>query len=102
MQPQPTDAVIAKLEPACRLLEEARDAQDAKRVADLARAAEVFARRQKLGEEAIQYATAVKIDAMTLMGEFLKNGPKNPGTRPATTPGDGGSMREPPSIPTLF
>jgi len=51
----------------------------AKQVADIAHAAEVYARRQKLSEEAIEYAHAVKIDALTLMGEFLKGSPKNKG-----------------------
>jgi predicted phage tail protein len=52
----------------------------AKRVADLARAAEVYARRQKLGEEAERHATRIKVDALTLMGEFLREAPKNRGT----------------------
>lgn len=76
------DLIVARLEPACRMLAEARDAVDAKQVADLARAAEVYARRQKLSEEAIAYATAVKVDAMTLMGEFLKAAPKASAGRP--------------------
>jgi hypothetical protein len=41
------------------LLAEARDATQAKQVADLARAAEVYAKRQKLSEEAIACATSV-------------------------------------------
>ncbi len=56
--------------------------QPAKMVADMAKAAEVYARRQKLGEESIRYATAIMTDAMTLLGEFLKTGPKAPACRP--------------------
>lgn len=66
------DLIVARVDKARLLLCQARDASDAKQVADLARAAEVYARRQKLSEEAIGYATAVKVDAMTMMAEFLK------------------------------
>jgi site-specific DNA-methyltransferase (adenine-specific) len=38
-----------------------------------------------LSEEAIAYATAVKVDAMTLMGRLLRESPKNNGGRPAKT-----------------
>lgn len=77
------DLIVSKLEPARQMLALARDASDAKQVADLARAAEVYARRQKLSEECIAYATAVKVDALTLMGEFLKTAPKALAGRPA-------------------
>jgi site-specific DNA-methyltransferase (adenine-specific) len=76
-----TDLIVMKVDRARVLLAAARDAGDCKRVADVARAAEVYAKRQKLSEEVIQCATAVKVDAMTLMGEFLKAGPKK--KRPA-------------------
>lgn len=96
------DYIVARLEPAVRMLAEATDAKAAKRVADLARAAELYARRQKLGREAENYARAVVADAMTLMGEMLKTAPKNPGTRPASGGnGAGGSMKEPPATPKL-
>jgi hypothetical protein len=70
-----TDLIVLKVDKARALLAEARDAKDAKKVADLARAAEVYARRQKLSEEAIAYATAVKVDTMTLMGRLLRESP---------------------------
>lgn len=79
--PLADDGVIARVDRARQLLAEARDAGQAKQIADLARAAEIFARRQRLSEEAIEYATAVKIDAMTMMGEFLKEAPKNEGAK---------------------
>lgn len=89
------DLIIIKVDKARQLLAQAKDAPEAKQVADLARAAEVYARRQKLSEEAIQYAHAVKIDAMTLMGEFLKRRPKNDGARGV------GKSGVPPENPTL-
>lgn len=75
------DVVTARVDRARAELLLARDATDAKRVADMARAAEVYARRQRLAEDAIAYATAIKIDAMTLMGEFLKAAEKNTGAK---------------------
>jgi hypothetical protein len=75
------DLIVAKLGGALALLARAKDATDAKHVADLARAVEVYAKRQRLSEDAIAYATSVRIDALTLMGEFLKAGPKHPGAR---------------------
>lgn len=90
------DLIVQKVDHARLLLAEARDASEAKKVADLARAAEVYARRQKLSEEAIAYATAVRVDAMTLMGEFLKTAPKNQGAVPGKT----GSKTKPVLDPT--
>jgi hypothetical protein len=70
--PVPQDAILAKLRPAVAALAECQDIATAKKIADIARAAEVYAQRQKLGEEAEAYAHAIKVDAMTLMGELLK------------------------------
>jgi site-specific DNA-methyltransferase (adenine-specific) len=99
------DLIVAKLGGALALQAQARDATDAKQVADLARAAEVYARRQKLSEDAIAYATAVKVDALTLMGEFLKARAKNAGTKGQLKGRDasGGRLRQPPEngAPTL-
>lgn len=86
------DLIVLKVDRARALLAEAGNATDAKRVADLALAAEIYARRQKLSEEAIAYATAVKVDAMTLMGEFLKEAEKNTGAADGT-PGPGRGKR---------
>src|SRR5262249_2523198 len=58
-------------------------------------AAKVYAERQKLGEEAIQHATAIKVDAMTMMGEMLREAPKAPAGRPLKI----GSQEEPISKP---
>jgi site-specific DNA-methyltransferase (adenine-specific) len=69
------DLIVVKVDRARMLLAEARDASQAKQVADLAQAAEVYAKRQKLSEEVIQHAHAVKVDALTLLGEFLKANP---------------------------
>jgi hypothetical protein len=91
------DLIVSRIDKARLLLAEASSAVDAKKVADVARAAEVYARRQKLSEEAIAYATAIKIDAMTLMGEFLQVAPKNKGANGSVVTG---SKREPVKDPT--
>jgi len=70
-----------RVDKARALLAEARDAKGAKKVADLARAAEVYARGQKLGDELIGEATALKIEAMTMLDEFLQKTAKNKGAR---------------------
>lgn len=100
----PTDLICTKLDGARALLLQARNAIDAKKIADVARAAEIYARRQKLGDEAILYAHGIKIEAMTLLGEFLKVAEKAKGARGQLN-GDvpkgkkvvGGSKSEPPT-----
>ncbi len=46
---------------------------------DLASAAEHYARKARLGEESIQYAHEIKVDAETLLGEFLAKAEKQHG-----------------------
>ena len=94
------DFVLARIDAARQALALARDATDAKKVADLARAAEVYAKRQKASEEVIEYATGIKVDALALMGEMLQAGEKNRGTAGAGRPPKiGGSRKEPPIVP---
>jgi hypothetical protein len=66
------DLIITKLDRATKLLAEAKTVKQTKRVLDLAVAAGVYAKRQKLGEEAIRYATEIKFDALRKLGEMLK------------------------------
>lgn len=70
------DTVIVRLEAARTALAEAKTIQQTKAIADVAAAAEIYAARQKLGEEAVDYAHAVKIDALRKLGELLKDAPK--------------------------
>lgn len=71
------DTVIIRLEAARTALAEAKSIQQTKAIADVAAAAEIYAKRQKLGEEAIDYAHAVKIEALRRLGELLKDTPKS-------------------------
>jgi len=54
------------------MLAEVRVAGDAHRLMAKASAAEHYARKAQLGEDAITYAHAIKIDAKVLLGGFLK------------------------------
>ena len=78
---QQPDAIVARVDRIRLLLAEARDATDAKKVADLARAPRFIEAAQEYAEEAIASATAVKIAAMTLLGEFRQAAPEQHGAR---------------------
>lgn len=75
---QPANA-LEKLRHATQELAEVRDARDAKSLMDKASAAKHYAMKAQLGQDAIDYAHAIKIDAERLLGGFLKAGPKNAG-----------------------
>ena len=97
-----TDLVIAKLDTARQALAEAKTIQETKKILDVARAAEIYARRQELGEEAIQYATSIKVEALAQLGRMLKETERNPGTRTIGGGiGAGSNVLLPPAIPTL-
>lgn len=75
------DLVVSKLDGARKLLAEAKTIQDTKKIVDLAHSAEIFARRQKLGAEAVQYATEIKLEALRQLGQMLQSTPRATGTR---------------------
>lgn len=99
---QTTDLVIAKLDSARQSLVEAKTVQETKYVLDVATAAEVLAKRQSLGEEAIGYAHAIKTEALAQLGKLLKEMPKATGVKLAGR-NIGGSPKELPitGTPTL-
>jgi len=66
------DLVILKLDSAKRALVEAKTIQETKKILDISRAAEIYAKRQKLGEDAISYATSIKVEALRQLGMMLK------------------------------
>lgn len=74
-----TDLVIARLGSALAALGEAKTIQDTKAVLDVAAAAEIYAKRQKLSEENIAFAHDVKTEALRQLGELLSKAPKNTG-----------------------
>lgn len=90
------DLIIANLDKASRLLSEAKTLQETKSIVDIAAAAEVYSRRQQLGEEAIGHAHEIKIYALRKLGEMLKSDP------PKNTGASGiGKSGVPPEYPTL-
>ncbi len=76
------DLVIAKLDIARTALVEAKTIQETKSILDIAVAAETYAKRQKLGEEAICYATSIKIEALVQLGRMLKDTERAKGGQP--------------------
>lgn len=88
-----TDLVIARLGSALAALGEAKTIQDTKAILDVATAAGIYAKRQKLSEENIAFAQEVKMEALRQLGELLKATPKNTGAQGRFA---GGSQSEPP------
>ncbi len=70
---------------------------------DTAGAAEIYAKRQQLGEEAISYAHAVKIEALAQLGQMLLSMKKNKGAKGSKGKQFTGSLVEPvkDTTPTL-
>lgn len=75
------DRVVQRLVEAEKALSVAVGVDQVKLVMDVAAAQEVFAKRQKLGEEIIGFAHAIKTRALAKLGELLKSIPKNQGAR---------------------
>ncbi len=72
---------LVKLGDATRMLAEVRDAPSAKKLMDVAAAAEVYARKAQLGKDAVQYAVGIKLDAERRLGQYLAAAPKSDGRR---------------------
>jgi N6-adenosine-specific RNA methylase IME4 len=75
------DSVIERLSKASEMLVEAKSMQEVKKIMDVAGAAKIYARRQQLGEEAVQHARSIELEAMRRLGELLIETPKNSGAQ---------------------
>jgi ParB family chromosome partitioning protein len=73
------DSVIERLSRASEMLVEAKSMQEVKKIMDVAGAAKIYAKRQQLGEEAVQHARSIELEAMRRLGELLAETPKNTG-----------------------
>jgi hypothetical protein len=73
------DSVIVSMRKASIALVEAKTIQQTKKILDVAAAAEIYARRQHLGEEAMDIALSIKVDALRKLGEMLQAAPKAKG-----------------------
>jgi N6-adenosine-specific RNA methylase IME4 len=75
------DRVISRLREAEKALQQATTIHQAKVIGDMAAAQEVFAHRQKLGDEVIGYAHSIKIEALARLGDLLSAMPKAKGAK---------------------
>lgn len=73
------DSVIISLQRASTALAEAKTIQHTKKIIDVSAAAEIYAKRQHLGEAAVAMATSIKVEALRKLGEMLKATPKATG-----------------------
>ena len=89
------DSVVVSLQRASTALAEAKTIQQTKQIIDVATAAEIYAKRQELGEEAIGIAHSIKLEALRKLGEILKDTPKNEGAKGLIGGGTRGSKKEP-------
>jgi N6-adenosine-specific RNA methylase IME4 len=76
------DRVVTKLREAERALQFVTTIHQAKIVADVAAAQELFAHRQRLGDEIENYAHQIKTYALAKLGELLAAMPKAKGGQP--------------------
>ncbi len=97
-----TDAVVASMNRARLALSEAKTIQQTKLIVDTAAAAEIYARRQKLGEEASDLALSIKIEALRKLGGMLEQTPRASGVKKAGTVLGGSKVELPKNdAPTL-
>lgn len=75
------DRVVQILQDAGRMLQKATTVHQAKLIADVSAAQQVYAKRQQLGHEVEDYAHGLKIEALSRLGELLQALPKNAGAR---------------------
>lgn len=79
------DLIIVKLNKCKALLAECHSPGDAKKIADLAEAARVYAKRVNAGIEVVNKAAEYKIRAERRLGEILQGTERNKGGRPEIT-----------------
>ena len=68
---KPGTGALAHLSRAVLLLEQSRDLAEVASIGDMALAGETYARAQRLADEAIRYATEVRVRAARKAGELL-------------------------------
>ena len=68
---KPATGALAHLSHAVLLLEQSRDLAEVASIRDMVLAAETYARAQRLADEAVRYATEVRVRATRKAGELL-------------------------------
>lgn len=98
-----SDSVIVSMTRASLALAEAVTISHTKTIVDVARAAEIYAKRHLLSDEAIGRATSVKVEATRKLGEILLATPKASGTAGIGRPkiGDAKKVLPKSDAPTL-
>jgi N6-adenosine-specific RNA methylase IME4 len=101
------DRVVQRLLEAEKALGQALGVDQVKLVMDAAAAQEVFAKRQRLGEDVIGYAHTIKTRALGRLGELLEKLDKAKGARlagrsPGSNSGVGGTKMEPPTAAATY
>lgn len=81
-----SDSVVISMMRANSALAGAVTVSQTKKIMDVAHAAEIYAKRQKLSDEAVNQATSVKVEAMRKLGEILLATPKNIGAKGSVVP----------------
>ena len=81
------DPILADVEVARQALARCSTIPQAKQIADVASAAEIYARRNHASKETISHITAVRVDALTLLGGFLRGTELSAGARGSAGPG---------------
>lgn len=76
-----SDSVVVSMKRASMALAEAITISQTKKIMDVAAAAEIYAKRQHLSEEAEQMAATVKVEALRKLGEMLQAAPKATGAK---------------------
>ena len=89
------DRVVKILDESGRGLAVAVTIPQHKLISDVAAAQEVFATRQRLGDDVIGYAHALRIEALAGLGALIKASPKHPGARGRKGGGTRGSRKDP-------
>jgi hypothetical protein len=98
------EQTLAKLEQASALLLEVQRVQDAKQIHDVAKAARVYAREQKLGHEVVLKARGVAYEALRRIGDLLHQTERAQGGQPyqeGSTPSESGGVERIPTIAEL-
>lgn len=92
------DAVVVSMMRASSALAQAQTIQQTKKILDVAHAAEIYAKRQHLGEEAMGIAASIKVEALRKLGEMLQVAPRATaflgGTKKVPTRNDAPTLEE--------
>jgi N6-adenosine-specific RNA methylase IME4 len=82
-----TDLIIARIDTARVALADAVTPRQAKAIADIAQAAKIYAKRQNLGTECVEYARQLVVDAERRLGQILDVTAKAKGGQPYQSTG---------------